>query len=393
MDSAADTWNLDVIRRANLDLFWSRDSSTVSGIRSGMKELIRRAKAFGRKVPMSPVLPWPVDDKEGMGVVIAILEKSVEPGRNSDCYMQFDTVRKLRSAAANVYSATSQAASLGYCLKSGNRLLHLEEGPTQRQLIERIVMGMENRMPKDSSRNLPFTSRIILYILDELERELFEPTTLADRRRLIVMSASYLVISFGYSLRGNEGFWVDAERLCSHIRVGKYDDREPHVLIPLLGRFKGEGGERMHVFPLVNVTRSGIPIRNWVERLVTLLKDEGKRNCPAFCDDEGYLLYASNLEAIIHPILRKMQRDPLHVNVIPRSLDVTLWYLLDRSCRRGAASEALNNDVDEATINLVNRWRKFEKARGKQPKGFDMMQHYVQDQRIRYRQLKFSAAL
>ncbi len=337
--SVADAWNLSLIRRANLDLFWSRDASTVSGIRGNTKELIRRARAFGRKIPLSPMSPWPVDDKEGMGVAIAMLEKSIEKGRNSDKYMQFDTVRKLRSAAANVYSATSQAANLRYCLKSGNRLLHLEEGPTQRNLIERIVIGMENRMPKESSRNLPFTSRMILYILDNLEEELYNPGTTADRARLLIMTGAYLAITFGYSLRGNEGFWVDCERLCKHIQVGKYDGRQPHVLIPLLGRFKSEVGERMHVIPLVNVTRSGIAIRTWVERLVATLKGEGKTDCPAFCDDEGYQLYASTLESVIHPILRKMQRDPSHKDVIPPSLDVTLWYLLARSCRRGAEND------------------------------------------------------
>ena len=276
MDSTADLWNLSLIRRANLDMFWSRDSSTVSGIRGNTKELIRRAKTYGRKIPLSPMSPWPVDDLEGMGVVLAMLEKSVEKGRNNDKYMQFDTVRKLRSAAASVYSATSQAASLRYCMKSGNRLLHLEEGPTQRNLIERVVIGMENRMPKESSRNLPFTSRMILYILDNLEEELYGLDTSRDRARLITMTGAYLVITFGYSLRGNKGFWVDADRLCKHIGVGKHDGRQPHVLIPLLGRFKSEMGERMHVIPLVNFTRSGIPIRTWVERLVAVLRREGK---------------------------------------------------------------------------------------------------------------------
>ena len=199
-DSAADCWNLEVIRRSNLNLFWSRDSSTAGGIRGSMKELICRAKAHSQKLPLSLVMPWPVDDREGMGIAMAILEKSIKPDRNNDRYMQFDTVCKLRPAAANVYSATSQAADLSYCIKSGNRLLHLEEAPTQHQLIERIVIGMEHRMPKGSSRNLPFTSRIILYILGELERELYQPHTRDDKRIIIVMTGAYLVTTFGYSL-------------------------------------------------------------------------------------------------------------------------------------------------------------------------------------------------
>ena len=207
------------------------------------------------------------------------------------------------------------------------------------------------------------------------------------------MAGGYIVATFGYSLRGNEGFWVDADRLCKHIGVGKHDGRQPHVLIPLLGRFKSEMGERMHVIPLVNFTRSGIPIRTWVERLVAVLRREGKSACPAFCDEEGFQLYASALEVVIHPILKKMQKDPLHKDVIPKSLDVTLWYLLARSCRRGAENEALDRNLDGETINLVHRWSQYEKSRGKQPKGFDMMQHYASGENTRYRQLNFSAIL
>ena len=76
---------------------------------------------------------------------------------------------------------------------------------------------------------------MILYILDELEIEFFLPDTTNDRRRIITMTGAYLVIAFGYSLRGNEGFWVDAGRLCAHIAVGKFDARTPHLLVPLLG--------------------------------------------------------------------------------------------------------------------------------------------------------------
>jgi hypothetical protein len=37
-----------------------------------------------------------------------------------------------------------------------------------------------------------------------------------------------------------------------------------HVLVFLLGRFKGEQGTRMHVFPLSDRTSSGIRIRLWL---------------------------------------------------------------------------------------------------------------------------------
>ena len=64
------------------------------------------------------------------------------------------------------------------------------------------------------------------------------------------------------------------------IHLGKHYRRVPHVLVAVMGRFKVEDGERMHLLPLENVTLSGIIIHMWLQRLVYLLKKEGKTNCP-----------------------------------------------------------------------------------------------------------------
>ena len=85
------------------------------------------------------------------------------------------------------------------------------------------------------------------------------------------MTASYICVTCGYSLRGYEGLCVDSQRLMDGIHLGKYNRREPHVLMTVMGRFKGEDGNRMHLFPLANVTSSGIRIHMWLERLVALL--------------------------------------------------------------------------------------------------------------------------
>ena len=115
-------------------------------------------------------------------------------------------------------------------------------------------------------------------------------------------------------------------------------------------------------------------------------------NCPAFCDMESYLLSISDLEAIIHPILREMQDTPKYHDVIPRSLDVSVWYRLERSCRRGAENTALDRCIHPNVVNFVHRWSKFERNKGKLP-GFDMMQHCAAGSKTRYMQLQFSESL
>jgi hypothetical protein len=108
-------------------------------------------------------------------------------------------------------------------------------------------------MPEITIQSLPLMGVAVAELLSRLEAEWVDPGTEPTRKRLIVtMVCGYIVVTFGYSLlRGHEGFWTDAGRLCEGIRTG----RNPpvgelrHVLVSLLGRFKGEQGTRMHVFP------------------------------------------------------------------------------------------------------------------------------------------------
>ena len=138
------------------------------------------------------------------------------------------------------------------------------------------------------------------------------------------MVGGYIVTTFGYSLRGNEGFWVDVDRLRKFIGVGKSDAKQPHVLVAAMGRLKGEDGDRMHVFPLVNVTKSGIRIRVWLERVACLLDFEDRRSCPAFCDESGYQLESKDVEKVFHPILQSIQRNVNFPDLVPYGLDVTV---------------------------------------------------------------------
>ena len=52
-------------------------------------------------------------------------------------------------------------------------------------------------------------------------------------------------------------------------------------------------------------------------------------------------------------------------------------FSLRRSPRRGSTTHASNNKVDPITIELINRWRKMEAARGALP-GLAMRQVYTQ---------------
>ena len=387
-----DERELALIRRVNLDLFWSRESDTLKSFISDARGMVQRAQAVGRPVPLPPMSPWGVEDAQGMGVCIQMLEKSLGQGRNDKTYTQFDTCRRLRATASNIFSATAMGCQEPLVLKSlKGHVMHMFKGPTQSRLIERFAMGMKARMPSKTKRNKPLTGALVKLILDIIEAEWCHAETLPVRKRLLCMCAGYIAVTYAYSLRGNEGFWVDAQRLVDGIETGKHPPNGviPHVLVCLLGRFKNESGDRMHCFPIASETKSGVKVRFWLEQVVQVLVSERKTDCPAFCDSEGFLLSESVVESVFHPILEELKSSGCQH--ISKGIDVEENYHCFRSFRRGAEIQALNNGVSQVAIEFVHRWSKFEYNRGDQPSGFSMMEHYAEGEGTRPLQLEFSS--
>ena len=99
------------------------------------------------------------------------------------------------------------------------------------------------------------------------------------------------------------------------------------------------------------------------------------------------------VEEVIHPVLQDMQGDASLRGMIAKGVKVVEFYRCFRSFRRGAENTAMNNGVSQSTIELVHRWTKFERSRGKQPKSFSMYEHYASGEQTRPLQLSFSANL
>ena len=141
-----DEQELIFLRRANLGMFWSHESGTVKGLVYDMKDIIKRSSWRGRStIPLTQVIPWDIDDSMGMGIALHMLEKSIESGRNNSTYTKFDTVRKFRSTASNVYSSTAGASKNLRVLKSLKGTIlhtHTHGGSMQSIFMERFTLGL-----------------------------------------------------------------------------------------------------------------------------------------------------------------------------------------------------------------------------------------------------------
>jgi hypothetical protein len=137
--------------------------------------------------------------------------------------------------------------------------------------------------------------------------------------------AAYSVLSYTASLRGNEGFLLDLFGLRQYILKGKHDPADPHVAAPLLGRLKGEDGERYHMLLITSQTALGLKAQEWLECLVGMRERQGLFHGPAFCNEEGDVIQMSEYEETFYDVLHKIQgqRPDLVGPVLNRSMVFT----------------------------------------------------------------------
>ena len=308
-------------------------------------------------------------DTVGFRVAIGMLLKSLEPGRYSKDYQQFETIQKLRAGFSNMYMASVEGAS-SLRTVGGDRVKHfLTQSPTQSTWFERFSAGCLRRMGQEVRQDWAIPLPALHGLMNVLEQEWVQASDLRTKSLLAGIGA-YALIAFCGSFRGNEVFLTDLHGLSKYCEELQGED---HVIIPLLGRFKGEMHARYHLAPLAMQTNSGLQVRLWIERLVEVRKQEGRRHGPAFCDRSGEIAEAYEYEsALISRLLVVQERSP---EIIGPEVNLTEEFGISRSFRRGSTSTARVRGIDDRQVQLINQWRKFEQARGRRPV-LPMTEHY-----------------
>mmetsp|Transcript_9798 Transcript_9798/g.14171 ORF Transcript_9798/g.14171 Transcript_9798/m.14171 type:complete len:202 (-) Transcript_9798:497-1102(-) len=201
------------------------------------------------------------------------------------------------------------------------------------------------------------------------------------------MLGAYSIIAFCGTFRGHEVFLVDLDGLL------QYASTSDCVIIPLLGRYKGEDHDRFHLTPLAAETDSGLEVRTWINRLIDVRIKHGETNGPAFRDDKGNIIKPKIIEDGILEVLARIQLDQdNYPGVIEGSVNVREDYGISRSFRRGATTEAKNRGVKKEDIELMNRWRSVENAGGCKPR-MRMHDHYSDIKLLIPSLIRFSQAL
>lgn len=301
--------------------------------------------------PALPALgPYPGYDCFGVTFAVGMLMKSLHPGKYAE-YTQFETMRKLRSAFSNLYHASALGSTIMMTLGRDTAKTFLSTCPSSSLWFERFCQGCFKQMGQETHQDLALLIGVLLALIQLLETQW---NSRLKQRDTIALVGAFCAIAFGGSFRSGEVFHTDLYGLLKYHSMGLEEGGQPYVMIPLLGRFKNEDGERYHLAPLAFEIASGINIGVWVDRLVAVKKAHLHHKGPAFSDKQGRRLTSGWMEM---EILDRLHRD---VNVYEE-------YRISRSFRRGATTQARNQRVAENDINLINRWHQVEGAQGRGP--------------------------
>jgi len=280
-----------LIRHANLDAFWAREPKTVNTTLAACRQASQIASSLGIGNKLfRPMGPFPLEDTFGMAAAIVVLQLSLKPGKYAS-HLQFGSVRKLRAALSNVYHASVEGQQATVMAKDTRKLV-VTKCPTYGEFFERFTKGMHKRMGEDIRPDKAISIQLMKELSSQLEEEWESGTS---NKLRVSMEASFYLIAFCCALRGEEvpladlfgiaRYWLDGER---HVT--------PHVIIPLIGRFKGETGEKTLYLCSVAVTSHGLEPKKWIGRLLEIYHQNGIRNGHLFRDAHGNKVKTTHFE-------------------------------------------------------------------------------------------------
>jgi hypothetical protein len=231
-----------------------------------------------------PLGPFPLKDTFGIKVVMVLLKRTLDPGKN-DKYIQFSTARKIRSAFSNVYHASKELSEVVVMAYKLNKT-YQTKCPTYGYWFEKFMLGMHKRMGDIVNSDYAVSKEIVIGLLRDLEDD-WSNTDSDDERFEATRMDMLVLCRYLCGLRGEEVMKVDIAGFLKYLDAGAEDLARPHAIIALLERLKSEIGERYHMQVMARTTASGMDAGTWCDRMGTLLVKKRRTNGFMFGDKNG----------------------------------------------------------------------------------------------------------
>ena len=381
------------IRRVNLVMFWAKEPQTVSDSFKAYQQSRRDLILKGMLPEVILQGPFPLSDPYGMNIAISILVQSERQGKNPGSRIGYNSLSKIRSSFATLYNARPHADQITVVRTNKGMRLRNSHSPTDSQLFDWFMLGLRKRIGVLVNQNLGISIEVMLEILKHYDAEISDEELDFERLRTIIVCSAAFVILFAASLRGNEVLMLERTEFVKRRNAGKTGSKDTeHVVIPLMGRFKGEDGDRNSLLVVARKSKSGLDISRWIDQLSALLEMEDKNDGvgPAICFENGSPMSSKFLDSELRSVLSVIQE--ASPKLIDPSIDVRQKFSVYRSFRRGATTQAREAGVSEADINLVNRWRSVQNNGGGIP-NLAMHELYTEISQTLRSRLRFSQSL
>lgn len=391
-DSAEDIRLMACIRRCNLDSLWSREPTTVEHNRRDVVRTIRKGAELGHNSSLLfPVKrSRPLKDECFMALATSMIHRSLDKGKNDD-FVQFNTVRSMRSAAGNYWKASSGPGEMSVLMRGQTKLTG-STSPTNSEWFENFMLGYHKRVGDVSRPNRAISIELMTAMMNRFEKQWEGTEGDREKQKHVIFPALFAISAYVASLRGEEVPLMDLGETREKTSLGLHHRKHPHVVIALSGRFKNEVGVFTHYIPLAPITASGLNVQSWLERVLVWYGPH--RNGYVFRDEAGNRVSAGHYGPEILGMIQDIQQSRLsdELDLVDHTCNVFEEYGMSRSFRRGSDSRALAAGVDGDTIDLINRWRKSEQAKGRRAH-LKMNAHYADIRLLLERFLIYSQSL
>lgn len=358
----SDTKLLALMRRVNLDVFWSRESGTVSANLSQAREMLVFAEEFRIQSFTSEMGPFPLEDTLGMLAAVAVMRKSLKKGRYED-FVQPATFRKMQTVISNISRAGPKCAQEAVVFTDKHRMAWITSSPTHTLWHARFMQGIKRRVGNVVRQDAPITIEVLMKVLSVLEFRWSHPEDFDPEETATL--AVWFAVGFCLALRGEEMLIVEYDgTAASIIDLGEGRHRWPYFVFHINGKTKANRNAGVHFeLPCVGLTEgSGIPAGEWMIRLVDLLRDRNKKG--GFLFDNRDPSRPTTLSDFAEGFFTVLEEVQATTDLIPKTMDVRDSFSLWRSLRRGATAHARNQEIDPRLINLIHRWEMDKKAEG-----------------------------
>lgn len=362
------------LRRANLDAMNGKSRRTIASHRTRSVEIVNNAIRINKTPTIQPRGPFLMEDQVGMGLQVDMLQKSLVANGRIEKFVQAETLRQLKSTYTKNWDSSPRGVSEGAAFARGTGRVRPTACPTQSEWNYDSWRGLESRMGHKSKANHALSMGAMVQTITFIKEDARHAESQEEANYLWKVGA-FLTICTVASLRGYEGFYTELAALRKYQHVGQggsvptrmtkstiLSEEQcmalPHVVIPLLGKFKGEIGIDHHIINVASETMSGLQPRWWVDKLVEVADMEGRIAGPVFATPGGKLAVSADYDATFRTYLHKVKAETNH---IPFEMDVDAMFGISRTPRKTAASRAKRAGYADK-LEEMNRWRKVEIA-------------------------------